>query len=175
MRALYDDWAAGYDADLEDSAYKTPGRVAEALSAALADKQAPVLDFACGTGLSGVALADAGFKVIDGADISSLSADLVVTTPRRTSLRFWQRDGNKVVLPNAQCSYAYTHGTHANIRRVTMPKRSINMLAGMPHCRSQKPARRWQLPPDVRLPACQSSGCWNLRFCGAYHEGGMRI
>ena len=112
---------------------------------------------------------------IDGADISSLSADLVVTTSRRTSLRFWQRDGNKVVLPNAQCSYAYTHGTHANIRRVTMPKRSINMLAGMPHCRSQKPARRWQLPPDVRLPACQSSGCWNLRFCGAYHEGGMRI
>ena len=70
MRALYDDWAAGYDADLEDSAYKTPGRVAEALSAALADKNAPVLDFACGTGLSGVALADAGFKVIDGADIS---------------------------------------------------------------------------------------------------------
>lgn len=54
---------------------------------------------------------------IDGADISSLSADLVVTTSRRTSLRFWQRDGNKVVLPNALSTHnAATHTCMAHMQ-----------------------------------------------------------
>lgn len=70
MRQYYDDWADSYDVDLHDNDYRTPDRCARALAAHLADKTAPVLDFACGTGISGVALARAGFTVIDGTDIS---------------------------------------------------------------------------------------------------------
>lgn len=70
MRRYYDDWAASYDADLADNDYRTPGRCAAALAAHLDDRSAPLLDFACGTGLSGVALRDAGFTCIDGTDVS---------------------------------------------------------------------------------------------------------
>jgi predicted TPR repeat methyltransferase len=34
------------------------------------DLQAPILDFGCGTGLSGLALNQAGCRVIDGVDVS---------------------------------------------------------------------------------------------------------
>ncbi|MEM9710198.1 MAG: methyltransferase domain-containing protein [Pseudomonadota bacterium] len=67
---LYEDWAATYDADLIENGYQTPARCAAALAHQLADRRAPILDFACGTGLSGAALAAAGFRVIDGVDLS---------------------------------------------------------------------------------------------------------
>lgn len=70
-RALYDDWADSYDDELTRNAYATPRRVARALARHLKDKSAPVLDFGCGTGLSGVALNDAGFTQIDGMDPSA--------------------------------------------------------------------------------------------------------
>ncbi len=68
---LYDDWAASYDEDLEISGYATPKRVAEALAEHLTDRDTPILDFGCGTGMSGRALTDAGFTTIDGADLSA--------------------------------------------------------------------------------------------------------
>lgn len=71
MRRYYDDWATSYDADLVDNEYKTPARCAEALARHLADRNAPLLDFACGTGMSGVALNEAGFSCINGTDISA--------------------------------------------------------------------------------------------------------
>lgn len=71
MRRYYDDWARSYDADLVDNEYKTPARCAEALARHLADRNAPLLDFACGTGMSGVALNEAGFSCINGTDISA--------------------------------------------------------------------------------------------------------
>ena len=71
QRALYDAWADTYDADLDENGYATPARCAALLAAHVSDKSRPVLDFACGTGLSGKALADAGFTTIDGTDISS--------------------------------------------------------------------------------------------------------
>ncbi len=70
MRQYYNQWAGSYDAELTDNAYATPGRIAAALARFLADRTAPVLDFACGTGMSGLAMAGAGFTVIDGMDIS---------------------------------------------------------------------------------------------------------
>lgn len=70
MRRYYDDWANSYDTDLRENDYRTPGRCAEALARHLDDKTAPILDFACGTGISGMALKEAGFKTIDGHDIS---------------------------------------------------------------------------------------------------------
>ena len=70
MRRYYDDWADSYDSDLEQNDYRTPARCAQALARFVPDRAAPVLDFACGTGISGEAMAEAGFTVIDGTDIS---------------------------------------------------------------------------------------------------------
>jgi predicted TPR repeat methyltransferase len=70
MRQAYDQWADSYDTELEQKQYRTPARVAQALARHLSDKGAPILDFACGTGLSGQALHDEGFTCIDGVDLS---------------------------------------------------------------------------------------------------------
>lgn len=70
-RDLYDDWAASYDAEVSEHQYATPGRCADALVKFSTDMTAPVLDFGCGTGLSGLALKLAGFSVIDGVDLSA--------------------------------------------------------------------------------------------------------
>ncbi len=69
-RALYSDWANTYDADVQGAGYATPGRLAKALAQAAPDLNAPLLDFGCGTGLSGMALAAEGFSTIDGTDIT---------------------------------------------------------------------------------------------------------
>lgn len=70
MRDTYDKWADSYDADIQAQHYRTPERVAQALSRHLTDKHAAILDFACGTGLSGQALRAVGFTCIDGVDLS---------------------------------------------------------------------------------------------------------
>ncbi|WP_433989155.1 hypothetical protein SuNHUV7_33950 (plasmid) [Pseudoseohaeicola sp. NH-UV-7] len=70
VRRLYDDWAATYEAEISENGYATPGRCAAALAQYVTDKAAPVLDFGCGTGLSGLALKLAGFETIDGVDVS---------------------------------------------------------------------------------------------------------
>ena len=67
--AFYDEWADSYDAEVLDYGYASPRRCAQAL-AQFAPLNVPVLDFGCGTGLSGMALRDAGFHVIDGVDIN---------------------------------------------------------------------------------------------------------
>lgn len=70
IQRLYADWADSYDKDVTDWGYATPARVAHALRGHLGDLSLPVLDFGCGTGLSGMALHLAGFDVIDGTDVS---------------------------------------------------------------------------------------------------------
>lgn len=67
---IYADWAATYEEDVTALAYATPDRVAQALMAQSPDLSTPVLDFGCGTGLSGLALRKAGFTTVDGTDIS---------------------------------------------------------------------------------------------------------
>lgn len=67
--ALYQDWATSYEKDVKEAGYATPGRIALALSQH-ADLTKPVLDFGCGTGLSGLALLAAGFVRVDGTDIT---------------------------------------------------------------------------------------------------------
>jgi len=69
-RRLYDDWSASYDQEISENGYATPKRVASALSDFLTDQSAPILDFGCGTGMSGVALRSAGFDTLDGCDLS---------------------------------------------------------------------------------------------------------
>ncbi len=70
VRRLYADWAATYDDEIAEAGYATPARVAAALRAAGADPSAPVLDFGCGTGVSGAALRAAGFLTVDGVDVT---------------------------------------------------------------------------------------------------------
>ena len=67
---IYRTWAENYDQDVTDWGYATPARVAMALRLSGANVEKGVLDFGCGTGLSGMALAAVGFQVIDGTDIS---------------------------------------------------------------------------------------------------------
>lgn len=71
VRDYYDGWADTYDAELEANGYASPRRVAAALAELASDLDEPVLDYGCGTGMSGRELAAAGFTTIDGADPSS--------------------------------------------------------------------------------------------------------
>ena len=55
--------------------YATPARIAIALRQAGANVEKPVLDFGCGTGLSGMALKAVGFDVVDGSDLDQGNVD----------------------------------------------------------------------------------------------------
>ena len=70
-RQLYDEWASTYEAEVAENGYVTPGRCAAALADHMTDRSLPILDFGCGTGLSGLALKTAGFETIDGVDLSA--------------------------------------------------------------------------------------------------------
>ncbi len=92
-RDPYDAWAGGYDAEPDETNYPTPGRCAAALARFTTDYSAPILDFGCGTGICGTALAQAGFRTIDGAD---LSADLLkAAEARRVYRSLKQIDGQE--------------------------------------------------------------------------------
>ncbi len=69
-RVLYDAWSASYEAEVAKNGYVTPDRCAQALARFTEDQTVPILDFGCGTGLSGLALKMAGFATIDGLDLS---------------------------------------------------------------------------------------------------------
>lgn len=71
----YDNWAEDYDRTLRQWQYEAPEQVAERLRAELAP-EALILDAGCGTGLSGRALAAAGFTTIDGMDVSAHSLEI---------------------------------------------------------------------------------------------------
>ena len=67
--AFYRAWAQKYDDDITDNGYETPRRCAEALARFADDLSAPLLDIGCGTGLSGMAFAAAGFASRFGNDL----------------------------------------------------------------------------------------------------------
>ncbi len=73
-RALYDEWSASYDDEVTSQGYATPGRIADTLARHLGPTD-PILDFGCGTGLSGQAMAARGFAVFDGCDVSENMLD----------------------------------------------------------------------------------------------------
>lgn len=91
-RALYDDWSATYDQEVGAKGYATPARVAKALAVLLPDRAAPILDFGCGTGMSGAALQAQGFSVIDGCDLSAEM--LAQAREKHTYRKLWQADAN---------------------------------------------------------------------------------
>ena len=69
-RQLYASWAATYDKEVQKNGYVTPKRVANALRDVVTDQSEFILDYGCGTGLSGSALQAVGFENIDGLDVS---------------------------------------------------------------------------------------------------------
>ncbi|MEM8747375.1 MAG: class I SAM-dependent methyltransferase [Actinomycetota bacterium] len=75
VRSLYDDWAPGYDADVEMWGYAVPSRVAELITDHLDSGR--VLDAGCGTGLVGVAIAvrNPDLELV-GVDVSAASVAL---------------------------------------------------------------------------------------------------
>jgi SAM-dependent methyltransferase len=74
-RKFYEGWATGYEAEVSGNGYITPQRCAEALARHAAAPWAPIMDLACGTGISGLALTAAGFECIDGYDFSQAMLD----------------------------------------------------------------------------------------------------
>ena len=74
--AHYEAWADTYDEEIsEELGYAQPVRCAAALSAVVNTQHGTptghVLDVGCGTGLSGLALEQAGFTNLDGSDFSA--------------------------------------------------------------------------------------------------------
>jgi len=67
----YDSWAENYDRELLDQYGYCAHKIAvDAFSKIHSDRNAPVIDVGCGTGLVGVELAQIGYQVIDGVDVS---------------------------------------------------------------------------------------------------------
>ena len=69
VEKFYDDWSDSYDSEVGELGYASPRRLAEAL-VKFVPSDTPILDFGCGTGLSGRALNTCGFTTFDGMDIS---------------------------------------------------------------------------------------------------------
>ena len=69
-REVYASWASTYDNEVQKNGYVTPERVAKALKDIVTNQSEVILDYGCGTGLSGSALQAVGFTNIDGLDVS---------------------------------------------------------------------------------------------------------
>ena len=104
---LYRDWAESYDHELRENGYATPRRCAEALAAHVDDRTAPILDIGCGTGLSGEALKDAGFTVVDGTDFS---AEMLAAADKKRVYRALLQGDLNNPLPVEPGAYAHATG-----------------------------------------------------------------
>lgn len=70
-KPLYDEWSHNYENDLLNNlGYNAHIIVADALAGLLPNRQAPIIDIGCGTGLVAHELNRHGFTTIDGIDIS---------------------------------------------------------------------------------------------------------
>ena len=91
-RDLYAKWAKSYETETGQNGYVTPARCANALKAVTADFSQPILDFGCGTGLSGLALSLAGFTTIDSMDMTQEMLDLAAEKNLYRSLNLSEPD-----------------------------------------------------------------------------------
>ena len=70
LEELYDDWATTYDDYVGGLSYVAPPFAARLLAEHLSNKDSAILDVGCGTGLVGIELAQLGYSIIDGIDLS---------------------------------------------------------------------------------------------------------
>ena len=88
---VYDRFADRYDAAVTEGGYVTPARLAALLARHVpAAKDALLLDYGCGTGLSGAAFAEAGFTRLHGRDPSP--AMLAEAEKRGVYEKLWSFD-----------------------------------------------------------------------------------
>ena len=74
---FYDKWADDYDRQMQDGlGYVSPENIALCLSRYTSTLDGAVLDVGCGTGLTGQAAKNLGFKCIDGLDLSPAMLDV---------------------------------------------------------------------------------------------------
>ncbi|WP_375227637.1 class I SAM-dependent DNA methyltransferase [Roseobacter sp. S98] len=128
-RKLYDDWSGSYDSEVTGQGYATPGRCAAALASFTEDFTAPVLDFGCGTGLSGDALTAAGFKTIDGLDLSQEMIDQAAQKGIYRSLNRIDADGTLAFAPGTYSAIAAIGVIGAGAAPVSMFHVLMNALA----------------------------------------------
>jgi predicted TPR repeat methyltransferase len=121
IRAFYDDWSVSYDDEIAANGYATPARIAAALAEHMTDRELPILDFGCGTGLSGLALRAAGFTAIDGCDLSP--AMLAKARDRGIYRNLWLADGT---LPGRYAAIAAA----GVVSRGAAPPDALDLLAG---------------------------------------------
>ncbi len=70
IRDHYNEWSESYDRELEEHGYVTPQRCAQALKSVGTPPNSLILDFGCGTGVSGAAFHHEGFANLIGCDVS---------------------------------------------------------------------------------------------------------
>jgi len=126
VKDLYGDWSQTYDANIvDDHGYVTPQRCAEAL-ARRAGLNEPVLDIGCGTGLSGLALKQAGFAIIDGFD---LSPDMLARAKDKGAYRDLKVADITQKLPYDDESYSALNACGVFGQQHTPPERFVDLLA----------------------------------------------
>lgn len=140
---LYADWATTYDDELTANGYATPARVAATLARMLAERADPVLDVGCGTGLSGRALAEQGFEVVDGVDYSEEMLGLARATGAYRSLAVTNMNEPPTDLPGrsyaavvAVGAFGFGHvesGAFAELVRVARPGAPIVIGCNEPY------------------------------------------
>ena len=104
IREFYDEWSDEYDDTVLAAGYTTPKRCAEALASKTTDRDIPILDFGCGTGISGQALSDTGFTAIDGCDLSEAMLD---EAKRKSIYRFLLQCTSSRHLPFKRGAYSH--------------------------------------------------------------------
>jgi predicted TPR repeat methyltransferase len=70
LRAIYDDWAAQYDEDLQAFGYSYPPAIAGLVARYVKERDAPILDAGAGTGIVGEVLSILGYTRLTGIDLS---------------------------------------------------------------------------------------------------------
>lgn len=91
-RDLYAQWSKSYDQEVAENGYATPSRVAKALASHVEDLRTPVLDYGCGTGLSGMALRKVGFSNLHGIDVSKEMVTIAKEKKAYQTLRVFDPD-----------------------------------------------------------------------------------
>lgn len=80
VKQYYADWAQNYDRDVSAAQYSGPATAVHLLQQHLSAAEARILDAGCGTGLVGMELQAAGYRAIDGFDLSPEMAQLSVAS-----------------------------------------------------------------------------------------------
>ena len=136
LAKFYDDWAADYDEDIKAD-YLSPAMMVRTLREAIANNDAlawasessvSVLDAGCGTGLTGVALAKAGYTTIDGVD---LSAEMIAQATKTGVYRTLESEFDLLQAPPERWRSAYDLVTIAGVFTVghIPPDALVNVAA----------------------------------------------